>query len=822
MRKTQDFYWKWRNINKNITFFSSFNPAKTPFNSVNFDCESVASRKLKALRNESFKKKFIRQIQEMNYLITQENRFQNQINYANFTNKINQNLTSFIENSNDLGFFLKMPQFVNFLEILKKINFSLENNKNLNGFLSFFLDYFSFFLETQMRTSNEVFPFIEYYLFLFENSRNSNKNVEKTLEIFIKMKKLFEKSDFDKKFSLFQMKIFLNFVKNTPQNTNTMRILDDFFQKIFKQENVDINPLNFSEYLLWKLEFFPFLCNSNFEKSDFKHQLINSLKTNIDKIPDSLHEILRTILNIKTTENSSDFIADILCSLIAEIEKSNNFFEKLSIKEIFEMISVLKQKFLRDKSFKKRFISIFLDSCKENTLIFSLEPKEIDLWGSKWLYVSNRNESIEEEISRLLVLNFHKMGLKLLMVSAFLNNSQLIDLIKYEVYLYSCIQNRLLEEKQVIFVEDFIEIFQILIKDVPEKKIPVFLEIFSEIIEDLMDNIPNNGKFIEFIHKLIPKSGLAFYDNYKFLSKIDNVVMNKFFNAKNLNENCDLYESFTSINSLKLFDFYREFSSSLKEQFKTMDFLCRIKYLFIVSKIYSVGDYNELLELFQADMIPVKINSLSNIQDCYKLLNLLIYDDIIQKIDQNSLKYLFNCFYEILKKTENKALNATLKQIYKKINNIKHVFQLLHPEIYNEIPSKLKDLLNNLKKEHRKEYEEKHYHRNRFQSDFVLKIKCIYPNIKLKENFFLFENEFECDVWIEDWKILIELCGPTHFLPNESFELDPIFWQILKLKERILKPMKTIVVPYYEWNNLSDGLSNEKINFIKKILEIKI
>ena len=73
--------------------------------------ESISSKQLKIIRNENFKKRFVKQIYEINYLITQETRFEKKINYEAFAKKIDQNFQSFID-TNELGFFLKKHNFL--------------------------------------------------------------------------------------------------------------------------------------------------------------------------------------------------------------------------------------------------------------------------------------------------------------------------------------------------------------------------------------------------------------------------------------------------------------------------------------------------------------------------------------------------------------------------------------------------------------------------------------------------------------------------------------------------------------------------------------
>ena len=678
----------------------------------------------------------------------------------------------------------------------------------MNGFANIYLDYLSFYMESEIKLPSELTIYLEYYLNFFDVHVSYNKYKE----FLNNLKRFYEKNNKSIKFSLKEPKVFLNFIKMIPKIFNmSSEIIDYFYQVIFVRENIELDNSKNYEFFLWKLEMLSYV-SKNIKEPHLQKEIMSSLKPIMLKSTELSLEILKSLIFFKiNNEFLSNCIAEILIDIIKEFDSQSRLLNQLNLKENLQLILIICPKLSKSSSLLKTIIMKYINDFDKDQRELSLKPQDVDLWASAWLLNPKENENFQEEMTRFLVSRFYKMDLHLLIIFAFFNNCKLIELIKYESYLYSCIKNKFVEEKTFFSSYlDFSDIFQILVKNLPYKKIPPYLEIFNDIIIEKINEIDKKQKMIEFLNKLIPFTGFAYYNNFKLMSKLDNILLEKFLDRKNFKGNRDLLEFIAHINSLKLYDFYREFLIVLNDVFISMDFITKLHFLYPLLKIYSKKDYQQLLEIFLKDLTPTNISTLINIQDIYKTLNLLIYQEMIEKMDQNALTSLFNCLQENLIKLR---MNPQLYNLnIKKIKNSLQVLEILYPIIYSKLPEKLLLLINNYK-DMNNEYEEKS---NKFQVDFMIKLKMVQPNLKVKENFHLFGNEFECDVFIEDYKILIELCGPTHFLSNESMELNPVTIQILKLKEKVLKPKKIIIIPFFEWYNLSEGINDQKIDYIKR------
>lgn len=773
------------------------------------------SRKFKIKYIEDFKFRFIRQLNELTYVIKQENRFEKIIKYENFQSDLTPNFSYFVENFKDLYFFIDPTQFLNYFAIIQKTHCLEINIMKKLMFFQIFLDYFCFFLDNEKSKNVEIFKFLEIYLAMINLNNFSNKNTNsKIQEILNKILLYYQNIKPNKKYNIQELMIFLDFIKTiTWSQSQVKKIFEVFYVDIFKEEYIEIiESKDKYNYILWKLEYLSLL--DLFPEAYFNSNEIQML-LNLELDSFFLENLKKMCKFQSKNIRFSQFLVKILSEGLEKMEKMHStMLNKLNILEQQQLILVLAPTMRRNFNLKKKIMMAFLNSFEERTNDFCMEPKDIQIYSSRKLYSIRENENFEKELQGLFVLNLFKIDLKALMICFFLDQINIIDLNKYKFYLFTCIKNRIKDEKSLI-LSHFFKFFQNSMQNVPQNRVPIYLEVFEEIILENLDNIIDKNTQIKHLSSTIPWNQLVFYENYKLTSKFDNFLMEYLFEIEGLNlpQSDFVSESLKNIYSLKLFNFYRELFVRVKINFKTMDFITQTHYLSIISRIYSFGDYLNLTRIFLLAINPQNIK-FSSALNYYKLFDLLIYHRLIEKLDENALKYLFDSFLRFITKYDENQMNLTMKKNLKKIEQLFQVSKLLNKDFFikyipNEINLRLKSI-NQIEKKINL------FKKSKFQRNFVKILKFLYPKIKIKENFYLFAEEFECDVWIEDFEILIELCGPTHFLSNTMFEMNIKFFEILKIKENILKPRKIVVIPYFEYFNLSDGSSNEKLNYIKR------
>ena len=810
MKKVWGLYFLPRRLHK-IQIFANNN---VPFKIENFKTGSLGFLKLKSLRNGNLKKKIINEIQEIMYMINKEDRFKKEIDFDRISYKMLQSFSVFMENWKEMGIFLSAAQFLSYTEILRKIKIWEKKGHKMDDFFDFFLKSFAFYLENDLLTSSEFFQFLDCLTTFSQN--HAKKRTNEFNDLFFKIN-LFLKKNSQKKLTLSQFKIMVNFLKEAKLIKDSENL--DFFKEIFQDNNLDLQNDKKSEYFIVKLEFLSF-SNKNFNENTEINEILNLLKS--EDLAFGCNFIRKTSLINSQNSSFNDFLSNLVFQILLMLElKDPSFFETFTILESFKILQKLKPSLVIDPMKTKTFLKIILSLNKSDEA--TPYPKEIDEIGSKWLYLTNFDERIDENISKIAILAIPTMSLKLLMLIGFLQYMQIVKLIKYESYLFCCIKSELAKEKQESITQEFMEVFQLLTENVADKKIVVFLETFKKVINDILDDInekKNLKKMSLFLNHLIPKNGMAFSDDYGLLSKIDSCLMN-LMDAIDLNENKDIFDIVARIKSFKIPNFYREFIFLVKSKFNTLDFTIKLHYLFIFSKIYSYENYADFMDVFIKEMVPEDLNKIQNVNDLQKLLNILIYGAKIEKIDSYCLKQIFYYLDEFSSKSFNKPSSNYTKSVYNNLDNLLKVGKILYPKILGNLFSE--HLKNNLKKIlGDKKIIEKTSNKGRFQTEFTLILKQAFSELEIKENFYLFEEEFECDIWIKKWETLVELCGPTHFLPTDNFELSPVFNQILRVKKEILKPKRIVIVPYFEWNELAAGVSNQRINYIKKhIFEIK-
>jgi hypothetical protein len=89
---------------------------------------------------------------------------------------------------------------------------------------------------------------------------------------------------------------------------------------------------------------------------------------------------------------------------------------------------------------------------------------------------------------------------------------------------------------------------------------------------------------------------------------------------------------------------------------------------------------------------------------------------------------------------------------------------------------------------------------------------------KIAKDTFLFDGLLECDflVYVNEKPVLIEYFGPTHYLGNTN-KFTGTTQLIIDMKRKIY-PL--IVIPYYEWRDLSPSEKSEYlVRKVTKILE---
>lgn len=815
---------KLHNETKAFLFSEIFANLKKNLNSHEKDLPQL--RKMKLQRNEQTKYLIKKQIQKINFIISREKNFSKPINFQDLVAPMKRNFDIFLEESENLGFFLTLEEFCNFLKIIRKSNL-LESHKKskINDFSCIYINYFSNFLDGDIKSIQEIFHLMRNFVYFFGKMQPKFDKKEKLSHIFTKIKSFYFNTIPLKKIHYDFMITFLGFVKCLG-NQFDIKIIENVIVEMFQKQNLNeiiTKPI----FNLWKLEISSVLKNKelfSLSPEEIKHDFMSFSSENPKKLLNYYSSILKRISKIEIIPHFYCYLSQIICEFIEKIDKIDAKYLKneLSLHEKFSLLLIIKKDLLENEGLKKQIILRFLNYLQTelNNEEFSLEPKAIDYESSNWLYNSQKNCSIDVEIAKLLIANFHKMNLQSLIFCIFLHNHYILDFVKYETYLYSCIKTRFFLKDNSVNNKEFFEIFPLLINEIHEKKQPIFYEIFAEIFEERIRNISKIEDLNEFFTKI--SIFLNYLENHRLESQLDNAIVDKLLiNNIKLDENLDLFENIFKMRYLKLFDFFRTSFEIIKKQFNQIEFSHKIYYLYALANIFPKHELTKFLDEFKKEFDENNINSLKFINDFYRVFYLLVYMELSEIVEKKLIIQLFYHFFIFLQKLELKiSFNTSL---LKRFDNIFTILLLcLCEENQQIILKKIKNRIEELFKDNDSYIEnlEKRPKVNRFEGDFIKNLKLAYPEIKIKNNFYLFENEFECDIWIENENILVELFGPSHFLNNNLFELNSISFKILEVKKKQLSPKKIVIIPYFEWNNLAEGAVNEKIEYIKKTIKI--
>jgi len=210
--------------------------------------DKTGSNSLKLFRNANLKKQLLIDINDLRNVIENEQSFQKDIKFNQFSLKIIQNFSLVMENWKDLGFFLDTVQFLDYLEILKKIKIRENKLPKMDNFLWYFLESFKFYLENdKISTFAELFHFLELYPILFHNVYIKNDNFGKMNEVLSKIKGFFKKDNLSKsKITIAELKIFSNFLKELkPMKNADLPIL---LQEIFAENKLDLTNAKNYDY----------------------------------------------------------------------------------------------------------------------------------------------------------------------------------------------------------------------------------------------------------------------------------------------------------------------------------------------------------------------------------------------------------------------------------------------------------------------------------------------------------------------------------------------------------------------------------------------
>lgn len=822
MIKLFNFYSKILHNKPKVPFSELFTNFKKNLKS--HEQDSTQIRKMKLQRNEQTKYLIKKQIQKINLIISREKTFSKPINFQDLGNPLKRNFENFIDESENLGFFLTLEEFCNFLEIIRKCELLKHQKKSkMNEFSLIYIDYFSNFLDGKIKSLQEIFHLMRNYVDFFEKMQPKFKEKDKLTQLFKKIKFFYANTTPKKKIHFDFMSTFLEFLKCL-RNQYDINIIGRIIVEMFQRENLN-EVITKQIYSLWRLEISSVLNNKELFPlfpEEIKDDFVNISTVNPKKLLSYYCTTLKKISKIEIISDFFPYLSPIIFEFIEKIDEINpkSFKNELSLGEKFSLLLISKQKLSENAGLKKQIILRFLDNLQTdlNSDEFSPEPKVIDYESSKWLYNSPKINSIDVEIAKLLIANFHRMNLKSLIFCIFLHNHDLVDFVKYETYLYSCVKTRIFLKDNSVSTNEFFEIFPLLVNGIHAKKQPIFYEVFAEMFEERIRNIST----IEDLNEILAKITifLSYFNNHRLESLLDNVIVEKLLtNNIDLAENLDLFDNIFKMRYLKLFDFFRTIFELVRKQFTQMEFSHKIYYLYALANIFSKQEVTIFFEEFIKEFNFDNINSLKSINDFYRVFYLLVYMEMSELVGKSLIIQLFYNFFNFLQKLELK-MTFTLS-LLKRFDNIFSILLLSFCEENQQIIlKKIKNIIEELLKGSSGENQEKQLKMNKFEANFIRNLKLAYPEIKIRSNFYLFENEFECDVWIEDANILVELFGPSHFLMNNLFEFNAISFKVLELKKKQLNPKSVVIVPYFEWDSLTDSVGNEKIEYIRKKIKI--